>query len=103
MMGKSPDVRFGIRFSTWNVGSMAGMWREISQTLKIRCVDTCCLQEVRWKGQAVKMIGNGFKFLWKGGCKAEHGVDVIAANWLIGKVVEVEMFNNRAMKIMISK
>ena len=24
MMGKSPDVQFGIRFSTWNVGSMSG-------------------------------------------------------------------------------
>ena len=23
MMGKSPDVQFGIWFSTWNVGSMA--------------------------------------------------------------------------------
>ena len=24
MMGKSPDVQFGIRFSTWNVESMSG-------------------------------------------------------------------------------
>ena len=24
MVGKCPDVQFGIRFSTWNVGSMAG-------------------------------------------------------------------------------
>ena len=26
MMGKFPDVQFGIRFSTWNVGSMSGKW-----------------------------------------------------------------------------
>ena len=26
MMEKSPDVQFGIRFSTWNVGSMLGKW-----------------------------------------------------------------------------
>ena len=63
MMGKSPDVQFGIRFSAWNVGSMSGKWGEISGILKRRCVDICCLQEVRWKGQGVKMIGNGFKFL----------------------------------------
>ena len=31
MMGKSPDVQFGIRFSTWNVGSMSGKWGEISE------------------------------------------------------------------------
>ena len=64
MMGKSPDVQFGIRFSTWNVGSMSGKWGEISETLKRRCVDICCLQEMRWKGQGAKMTGNGFKFLW---------------------------------------
>ena len=29
MMGKSPDVQFGIWFSTWNVGSMSGKWAEI--------------------------------------------------------------------------
>ena len=66
-----------------------------------KCVDICCLHEVRWKGQGAKMIGNGFQFLWNGGCKAENGVDVIVANWLIVKVVGVERFNDRVMKINI--
>ena len=35
------------------------------------------------------------------GCKAENGVGVIVANWLIGKVVGVEMFNDRVMKVYI--
>ena len=69
------------------------------ENLKRRCVDTFCLQKVRWKGQGAKMIGNGFKFLWSGGCKAENVVDVIVANWLIGKVVGVERFNDRVMKV----
>ena len=48
MMGKSPDVQFGIRCSTWNVGSMSGKWGGgISEILKSCCVDICCLQEVR--------------------------------------------------------
>ena len=81
MMGKSPDVQFGIQFSTWNVGSMSGKWGEISETLERLCVDIYCLQEVRWKGQAVEMIGNGFRFLWSGGCKSENGVGVIVSNW----------------------
>ena len=46
MMGKSPDVQFGIRFSTWNVEN-SEKEGEISETLKRRCVDICCLQEVR--------------------------------------------------------
>ena len=47
------------------------------------------------------MIGNGFKFLWSRGCKAENGVGVIVANWLMEKVVEVERFNDRVMKVNI--
>ena len=39
MMGKSPDVQFGIQFSTCNLGSMLRMWGEISETLKRCCVD----------------------------------------------------------------
>ena len=41
---------------------MSGKWGEIYKTLKRRCVDICYLQEMRWKGQGSKMIGNGFKF-----------------------------------------
>ena len=63
MIGKFPDVQFGIRFSTCNVGSVLGKWSEISETLKRCCVDIFCLQEVRWKGQEAKMTEKGFKFL----------------------------------------
>ena len=98
MMGKSPDVQFEIRFSTWNVGSMLRKSNEISVAFKRHCVHNCCLQKVRWKGKGAKMIGNGFKFLWSGGCKAENGVGEIA-NWLIGKVVGAARFNDRVMKV----
>ena len=47
------------------------------------------------------MIGDGFKFLWSGGCKAENGVVVIVANWLIVKVVGVESFNDRVINVNI--
>ena len=55
---------------------------------------------MRWKGQGAKMIGTGLKFLWSGGCKAENSVGVIVVNWLIAKVVGVERFNDRVMKVM---
>ena len=57
------------------------------------------MQEVRWKGQGAKMIGNGFNFLWSWVCKAQNGAGVIVANWLIGKVAAVVSFNNRVMKV----
>ena len=56
---------------------------------------------MRWEGQGAKMIGNGFKFLWSEGCKAENGVGVIVANRLIRKIVGVERYNDRAMKVNI--
>ena len=80
---------------------MSEKWGEISETFKRCCVDITCLQEVRWKEQGTKMIGNSFKFLWSSGCKAENGMGAVVANWLIGKVVEVERFNNRVMKFNI--
>ena len=57
------------------------------------------MQEVRWKGKGAKTIGNGFEFLWSGGGKSENGVGVIVANSLIGKVVGVERYNVRVMKV----
>ena len=80
---------------------MSGKWGEISQTLKRCGVDICCLLEVRRKGQGVKMIGNSFKFLWSEGCKTENGMGVIVANWLIKKVLGVERYNDRVMKVNI--
>ena len=59
------------------------------------------MQEVKWKVQGTKIIGNGLKFLWSGGYKVENGVVVIVANWLIEKVVGVERFNHRVMKVNI--
>ena len=47
------------------------------------------------------MNGNNFKFLWSKGCKAENGVGVIVANWLIGKLVGVERLSDRVMKVNI--
>ena len=83
------------------MGSISGKWGEISSTLKRCCVDICCLEEVRWKGQGVKMTGNGFKFLWSGGCKAENSVGLIGISWLNEIVLGVWRFNGRVMKVII--
>ena len=48
------------------------------------------------------MIGYSVKVLWSEGCKAENGVGVIAADCLLGKVVGVEKFNGRVIKVNIA-
>ena len=88
MIGKSPDVGFGIWFSIWNVGYMSGKLCEISETLKRHGINICW-QEVRWKVQGIRMIGNGSKFLWSGGCKAENHVGVILPTGKLGRLWEL--------------
>ena len=82
-------------------GFQHGMWDLCRESGGKYLKLICCLQEVRWKGQGAKVIGSAFKFLWSGGCKAENGVGVIYANWFIGKVVGVERFNDRVIRVNI--
>ena len=73
---------------------------EICKASKKRCdVNICCQQKARWKSQEARMIGNAFKFLWNRSSKTKDGVCVVVANWLVEKVVGVERFRNRVMKV----
>ena len=47
------------------------------------------------------MNENCFKCLWSGGYKTDNGVGLIIANQLIGKVMGVERYNDRVLKINI--
>ena len=57
------NLESGFQHGMWNVGCMSVKWGETSKTLKRCCIEICCFQEVRWKGQWAKIIGNGFEFL----------------------------------------
>ena len=50
------------------------------ETLKTRCVDLFCLQEVRWKGQGAKRLEMVSNFFGVGVVKQKMGVGVIVAN-----------------------
>ena len=53
----------------WEFSFQYGMWdlcRESGVKYLTLCVDICSFQEIRWKGQGIRMIGRGFKFLWSG-------------------------------------
>ena len=45
--------RFGVRFGSWNVGSISGRATEVCEELRKQKVDVCCLQEVRWRGEGL--------------------------------------------------
>ena len=86
MMRKFTDVQLGILFSTWNLvlgwgsgGKYLRQWEDVVLIFG-------CFPEVRWKGKGAKVIGNSFKFLRNECFKAENGVDVLVANWLLGSL-----------------
>ena len=51
------------------LGSLSGNGGEVSEELRKRMIDVCCLHEVRWRGLAVRMMGmkgRRYKLWWSG-------------------------------------
>lgn len=100
-----PDKRFGVRLSTWNVGSLSGRGTEVCEELRKRRVDVCCLQEVRWRGQGAKCLGakgRRYKLWWSGNSEGAGGVGVLVKEELCEKVVEVLRKSDRVMTVVMA-
>ena len=101
---KSQDVRA----ATWNVSNMVGRSGEVVDALHRRKIDFRCVQETRWKGGSVRMlgaIGRRYKLFWQGYNKGTAGVGVFIADRWIDSVVDVDRVNERIMyvKLVIGK
>ena len=95
----TPGNKF--RVATWNVVSMTGRSGEVARELGERKVDAACLPETRWRGAGTRMTGNGYKFFWSGGKKAENGVGFAFAEHLVNRVVEVNRVNDRIISVTV--
>ena len=65
---------------------------EVVDALHRRKYDFCCVQETRWKGESVRIlgaIGRRYKFFWHGCNKGTAGVGVFIAERWIDSVVNV--------------
>ena len=51
------EKQIGVRFGSWNVGSICGRGTEVCEELRKRKVVVCCLQEVRWRGEGARFFG----------------------------------------------
>ena len=92
--------RLGVRFGSWNVGSISGRGTEVCEELRKRKVDVCCLQEVRWRGEGVRFIGvkgRRCKLLWCGNDDKTGGVGMLVKEELCENVVEVRRRCDRVM------
>ena len=86
-----------MRFGTLNVGSMTGRAREVADLMNNRKVDILCVQEIKWSGNKVKEIGDGYKLIYSGGVKKKNGVGIILSKELKDTVVEVNRKDDRIM------
>ena len=88
-----------LRIASLNVGTMTGKSREIVEVMKKRRVDVACVQEVRWKGERAREVGEGYKIYYVGEQSGRNGVGVIVNCSLVVSVVEVKRCSSRLMKI----
>ena len=72
----SAKIRLLILF----IGTLNGKGLEICEELWTRNVDSCRLEEVRWKGFALRLIsmpGRKYKLRWSGNQEGYGGVGVL--------------------------
>ena len=98
----------GLRFGSWNVGSMRRRDGEFADILRSRRVGVCCVQEVRWKGGSSCWLGNvgsRYKFLWQGTDDSSNGVGVLVAEEWADCIQSVLRVSDRLMvvKLVVGK
>ncbi|ESN95639.1 hypothetical protein HELRODRAFT_150089, partial [Helobdella robusta] len=96
------------RFGTWNVGTLTGRSLEVVKKLQRRVVDVAALQEIRWKGEGTRFVGDKggrYKLWWKeddgtGGVgRVKNGVGIFVREPLAQEVLDIERINSRLMWI----
>ena len=79
------EKRLGVRFGSWNVGSISGRGTEVCEELRKQKVDVCCLQEVRWRSEGARFIGvkgRRSKLWWCGNDDKTGGVGILVKDEL---------------------
>ena len=88
-----------VRITTLNIGTMTGKGREIVDMMERRKVDMACVQEVRWKSERAREVGDGYKIYYVGEQSGRNGVGVIVSSNLVDSMVEVKTCSSRLMNI----
>ena len=103
---KRPDNPRGcrLRVGSWNVETMSRRDGEVADMAGRRCLDFCCLQEIRLRGEGNKWLGaegKRYKFFWKGR-DGLAGVGVLIAEKWVERVTEVKKMSERMMLLRVS-
>ena len=72
--------------------------------LRMREVDMCCLQEVRWRGLGAQFVGcrdRRYKLWWSGNDDNIGRVGILVKQELSKEVIEVQRKSDRAMAMVL--
>ena len=90
------EEKVGVRFGSWNVGSISGRGTEMCEETRKLQMDACCLQEVRWRGEGARFFGvkeRRYKLWWYGNDDKTGGVGILVKEKLSENVVEVKRYD----------
>ena len=100
--GKSSKHLRKFRVGTLNVNTLRGRVCEVVETLSLRKVDVCCIQETRYSGGYCRIIkgkDTRYKLYWSRNDKDTAGVGVFVAEDWTEKVLEVQRVSDRIILV----
>ena len=100
-VSETPSGQMGskLRVGSLNVGSMTGKGMEVVELMERRKVGVLCVQEVRWKGNEARVMGEGYKLFYAGESSGRNGVGVVVESSLVESVVGVVRVSSRLMMV----
>ena len=99
-----PDECFLVQVWMWNLGSLSGSDGDVGEEVRKRMTDVCSLQEVRWRGQGVRMLGvkgRRYKLWWSGIVDGVGGVGVMVKEELCEKVVDIRRVGEGVITVLL--
>ena len=82
--------------ATWNISSMTGKGSEVADVMRGKRMNRMCVQEIRWKGQSTREIGEGFKLFYTGSEKI-NVVGIILEEGLKKQMINVRRVSDQLM------
>ncbi|XP_066969277.1 uncharacterized protein [Macrobrachium rosenbergii] len=79
---------------------MTGRGRELADLMGKKKVDVLCVQEMRWKGNKAKGLGDGYKLYYSGANKqGRNEVGIVLSGELKNTVIEVQRKNDSIIRL----
>ncbi|XP_063382160.1 uncharacterized protein LOC134668649 [Cydia fagiglandana] len=91
-----------LRLASWNLGTMTGRSQELSEILRTREINACCIQETKWKGSKSRDIGNGYQLVYHGTNTKRNGVGIVLDDHLKQRIINVDRKSDRLIAIKLA-